>query len=59
MDKKDLETLLVAEVLILAQLIEAREDKDGHKSTGHFIPEAVREISTKKNQILELLHKAQ
>lgn len=57
MENKDLlETLLVAQVLTLAKAIEAK--KGGYKSD-HFVGDAVKEISQRRAEVLQLLAQTQ
>lgn len=55
MEKELLETLLVAQVLTLAQSIEAEKRANGSSSTDHYVGEALNRISRERSQILRRL----
>ena len=50
-----LQTLLVAQVLTLAQTIEAAKALKGSTSSDHYVPEAVRLVAAQRAQILARL----
>lgn len=59
MEKELLETLLVAQVLTLAQVIETRKNAEGRSSTDHYVGDAIREIRLQRGVILQRLAQTQ
>lgn len=58
-NQKNLEDLLVAQVLTLAQTKKNEEKMNGKRSTSNYIDEACREIVNKRQDILERLESIQ